>query len=126
MHSFNLKKFLHPAGLYRLESPAIWDQVQKDEARSCGFGPHERDDVGLWISLMPVSVDSTRLAEDLPKILEQALPHMEGGDIRRDETLKHYGVKADATKDGQGGHYWLIAGGDVVLFASSELPEAER
>src|ERR1700739_4567223 len=123
---FPLKTFHHPHKVYRLEHPAHWDQVIEKDGESCGFGPHERDDVGLWISLMPVSVDSTRLAEDLPKILEQALPHMEGGDIRRDETLKHYGVKADATKDGQGGHYWLIAGGDVVLFASSELPEAER
>jgi hypothetical protein len=39
------KKFLHPAGVYRLEYPDYWDQVQKDEARSCGFGPHDRDDV---------------------------------------------------------------------------------
>ena len=126
MLAIEWKKFVHPAGVYRLEYPAHWDQVQKDEARSCGFGPHERDDVGLWISLMPVSVDSDRLADELPKILEQALPHMQGGNIRRDPTLRHYGVKADVTKEGQGGSYWLIAGGDVVLFASSELPEAER
>src|SRR5260370_23334963 len=29
-------------------------------------------------------------------------------------------------KEGEGGHYWLIAGGDVVLFASSQVPAAER
>ncbi len=126
MLSINWKKFLHPAGVYRLEYPAHWDQVQKDEARSCGFGPHERDDVGLWISLMPVSVDSERMAEELPKILSQALPQMQGGNVRRDPTLRHYGVKADVHKEGEGGHYWLIAGGDVVLFASSQLPAAER
>ena len=126
MDQFPLKKFLHPAGIYRLEYPSHWDQVQKDEARSCGFGPHERDDVGLWISLMPVSVDSDRLAEELPKILNQVLPHMEGGNVRRDPSLRHYGVKADVQKEGEGGHYWLIAGGDVVLFASSQLPAAER
>jgi uncharacterized protein YtpQ (UPF0354 family) len=126
MDQFNLKKFLHPAGVYRLDYPAHWDQLQKDEARSCGFGPHERDDVGLWISLMPVSVDSTRMAEELPKILDQALPHMQGGNIRRDPTLHHYGVKADVHKEGEGGHYWLIAGGDVVLFASTQVPVAER
>jgi uncharacterized protein YtpQ (UPF0354 family) len=125
MLSINWKKFVHPAGIYRLEYPAYWDQVQKDEARACGFGPHDRDDVGLWISLMPVSVDSDRLAEELPRILTQALPHMQGGDVRRDPTLRHYGVKADVHKDGEGGHYWLIAGGDVVLFASSQLPVAE-
>lgn len=120
------KKFVHPRGVFRLEYPSHWDQVQKDEARSCGFGPHERDDVGLWISLMPVSVDSNRMADELPKILEQVLPKMEGGNIRRDETLVHYGVKADVHKDGEGGHFWLIAGGDVVLFASTQLPVAEQ
>jgi uncharacterized protein YtpQ (UPF0354 family) len=126
MRPIEWKKFVHPAGVYQLEYPAHWDQVQKDEARSCGFGPHERDDVGLWISLMPVSVDSERLVDELPKLLDQALPHMQGGNIRTDSTLRHYGVKADVHKEGEGGYYWLIAGGDVVLFASTQLPEAER
>jgi uncharacterized protein YtpQ (UPF0354 family) len=126
MFPIDWKKFLHPAGVYRLEYPAHWDQVQQDEARSCGFGPHERDDVGLWISLMPVSVDTERMADELPKILGQAIPQMQGGNIRRDPTLQHYGVKADVHKEGEGGHYWLIAGGDVVLFASSQVPAAER
>jgi hypothetical protein len=123
--SIEWKKFCHPAGVYRLEYPAYWDQVQKDDARSCGFGPHDRDDVGLWISLMPVSVDSSRLAEELPKILAQALPQMQGGDVRPDPTLRRYGIKADVHREGEGGHFWLIAGGDVVLFASSQLPVAE-
>ena len=126
MFPIDWKKFVHPAGVYRLEYPSYWDQVQKDEARSCGFGPHDRDDVGLWISLMPVSVDSERLADELPKILNQVIPHMEGGNVRRDPTLRHYGVKADMHKEGEGGHYWLIAGGDVLLFASSQVPVAER
>ena len=51
---------------------------------------------------------------------------MQGGNVRRDPTLRHYGVKADVHKEGEGGHYWLIAGGDVVLFASSQVPAAER
>ena len=126
MLSAHCRKFLHPAGVYRLEYPAYWDQVQKDDARAFGFGPHDRDDVGLRISLMPVSVDCDRLAEELPKILKQVLPHMQGGDVRRDPTLRHYGVKADVHKEGEGGHYWLIAGGDVLLFASSQVPAAER
>lgn len=126
MQPIEWKKFSHPAGVYRLEYPSHWDQVQQDDARSCGFGPHERDDVGLWISLMPVSVDSERMAEELPKILEQVIPRMEAGDVRSDPTLRHYGVKADITKEGEGGHYWLISGGDVVLFASSQVPAAER
>jgi uncharacterized protein YtpQ (UPF0354 family) len=126
MLEIHWKKFVHPAGVYRLEYPGYWDQVQQDESRSCGFGPHDRDDVGLWISLMPISVDSDRMAEELPKLLSMAIPQMEGGNIRSDPTLRHHAVKADVHKEGEGGHYWLIAGGDVVLFASSQIPAAER
>src|SRR5271167_4988850 len=92
MFPIDWKKFLHPGGVYRLEYPSYWDQVQKDEARSCGFGPHDRDDVGLWISLMPVSVDTDRMADELPNILNQVLPQMRGGDVHRDPTLRHHGV----------------------------------
>jgi len=126
MLSTPLKTFVHPHGVYQLEYPAHWDQVQHDEARSCGFGPHDRDDVGLWISIMPMSVDTDRLAEDLPKIMHQALPHFQASDLRRDETLRHYGLKADMQKEGEGGHYWIMTGGDVVLFASSQVPPPER
>ena len=126
MLAIDWTKFVHPAGVYRLEYPSHWDQITKDDGSSCGFGPHDRDDVGLWISLMPVSVDTDRLAEELPKILGQVLPHMQGGNLSRDPSLHHYGVKADMHKEGEGGHYWLIAGGDVVLFASSQVPAAER
>jgi uncharacterized protein YtpQ (UPF0354 family) len=121
------KNFVHPGKVYRLEYPAHWEQIQKEEGRSCGFGPHERDDVGLWISLMPVSVDTDRLAEELPRMLREVLPEeMKGGTVHRDPTLRHHGVKADMQKEGEGGHYWLVAGGDVVLFASSDVPAAER
>src|SRR5258708_29641913 len=75
---------------------------------------------------MPMSVDTDRLAEDLPKIMQQALPHFQASDLRRDETLRHYGLKADMQKEGEGGHYWIMTGGDVVLFASSQVPPAER
>src|SRR5262245_18636169 len=98
------KKFVHPAEVYNLEYPAHWDQVQQDEARSCGFGPHERDDVGLWISILPMSVDTDRLAEDLPRLMGQALPKFQAGEPRRDTTLRHYGLKADIKKEGEGGH----------------------
>ena len=73
-----------------------------------------------------MSVDTDRLAEELPQLIRQALQHYEGCEVRRDPTLRHYGVTADVIKDGEGGHYWLIAGGDVVLFASSQVPAAER
>ncbi len=120
------KKFVHPGKAYRLECPAHWDQVVKDEGRDCGFGPHERDDVGLWISIMPMSVDTARMTEDLPKLMQQSLPVADSGPIRRDESLRDFALKADILKEGQAGHYWIIAGGDLVLFASSQVPVAER
>lgn len=126
MLSLPLKTFIHPHKVYRLEYPAHWDQVQQDEARSCGFGPHERDDVGLWISIMPMSVNTEKLSEELPKLMQQALTKSEAGEVRQDPMLRHHGYKADILKDGQGGHYWILAGGDVVLFASSQVPAAER
>src|SRR5260370_32840579 len=85
-----LKTFVHPAEVYRLEYPAHWDQVKQDQGRSCGFGPHDRDDVGLWISIMPMSLDTERLAEELPKLMEQAVPKVEAGNFRKDPTLHHY------------------------------------
>jgi hypothetical protein len=33
---------------------------------------------------------------------------------------------ADMVQEGQGGHYWIVAGGDLVLFASSQVPVGER
>jgi uncharacterized protein YtpQ (UPF0354 family) len=120
------KTFTHPAGVYRLEYPGHWDQVQQDEGRSCGFGPHDRDDVGLWISILPFSVDTDRLADELPRLMQQAVPEGQAGEFRRDPTLRHFGLKADMKKEGEGGHYWVVAGGDVILFASSQVPAAER
>src|SRR5262249_47941564 len=96
------------------------------DGESCGFGPKERDDVGLWISIMPMSVDTDKLEKDLPKLIEQSLPKFEAENLRQDTTLRHYGLVADITKDGQGGHYWIMSGGDVVLFASTQVPAAER
>jgi len=126
MLSFSLKTFVHPHSVYRLEYPGHWDQVQEKDSQSCGFGPHERDDVGLWISIMPVSVDTDRLAEELPKMMEQCLDKVEATNLRPDPTLRHHGMIADMNKEGQGGHYWIVAGGDVVLFASSQVPAGER
>ena len=126
MSSIALKTFVHRHSVYRLEYPAHWDQLEEKEGESCGFGPHERDDVGLWISIMPVSVDTDRMVEDLPKLMEQALCKSDAANMHRDETLRHYGLTADITKEGEGGHYWIVAGGDVVLFASTQVPVAER
>src|SRR5256885_14270485 len=126
MFPSTLKTFVHPHKAYKLEYPAHWDQVIEKDGESCGFGPHERDDVGLWISIMPMSVDTERLQEDLPKLMEQALDKTDAKDLRRDKTLHDYGLVADVTKEGEGGHYWIVAGGDVVLFASSQVPAAER
>jgi hypothetical protein len=123
---FPLKTFIRPPSVYRLEYPAHWDQVTQKDGESCGFGPHERDDVGLWISIIPASLDTDRLAEDLPKLMEQALATADAANLRPDPTLRHHTLIADVTKDGEGGNYRTIAGGDVVLFASSQVPVAER
>jgi uncharacterized protein YtpQ (UPF0354 family) len=120
------KTFVHPGKVYRLEYPAHWDQVTQKDGESCGFGPHERDDVGLWISIMPMSIDTDKLKDDLPKLLEMALDKFEGDNLRQDKSLRNHGVVADMKKEGEGGHYWLVSGGDVVLFASTQVPVAER
>src|SRR5581483_2205784 len=121
-----LKTFVHPHEVYRLEYPAHWDQLVEKDGESCGFGPHDRDDVGLWISILPFSLDTDRLVEQLPRMMEQALQKTQAANPRRDPTLRHPGMVADAAKEGQGGQYWVVAGGDVVLFASSQVPAAER
>src|SRR5207249_1039960 len=102
--------FVHPHGVYRLECPAIWDQVVEKEGASCGFGPHERDDIGLWISILPMSVDTPRMEADLPKLMEQSLEKTEAANLRKDPTLRHYGLIADMTKEGEGGNYWIVMG----------------
>jgi uncharacterized protein YtpQ (UPF0354 family) len=120
------KKFVHPHQVYRLEYPGHWENLIEKDGASCGFGPHDRNDVGLWISIMPMSVDTDKLVDALPGLMEQALAKTEAANLRRDSTLQHYGLVADMTKEGQGGHYWILTGGDVVLFASSQVPVAER
>jgi hypothetical protein len=81
-------RFSHPGGVYRLEYPAHWEHLEKEQARSCGFGPRDRDDVGLWISLMPISVDTGRLVDELPGMLGQAIRSgVRKGEIRHDPTL---------------------------------------
>ena len=126
MFSTPVKSFIHPHEVYRLEYLAHWDQVIEKEGESCGFGPHDRDDVGLWISIMPMSVDTAKMTEDLPMLMEQALEKTEATNLRRDESLKDFGLIADMTKEDQGGNYWIVAGGDIVLFASTQVPPAER
>jgi uncharacterized protein YtpQ (UPF0354 family) len=126
MMPFPLKAFVHPQKAYRLEYPAHWDQVVQDEGRSCGFGPHERDNVGLWISIMPMSLDTDKMVDAMPGLMKQSLREQEASEPRVDATLKHYGLVADMHKEGEGGHYWLVAGGDLVLFASTQVPAAER
>lgn len=118
--------FVHPQKAYRLRYPADWENLVQDEGRSCGFGPRDRDDVGLWISIIPASVDADRFNEELPRMFEESLAQSESANIRRDTSLQHHCMKADMTGEGQGGHFWLIAGGDLVLFASSQVPVAER
>jgi hypothetical protein len=126
MSSPELTTFKHPHEVYHLEYPAAWECLVEKEGESCGFGPHKRDDVGLWISILPMSVDTDKLADELPRLMQHAMRDAQAANQRRDPTLRHYGLIADMTKEGQGGHYWIVAGGDVVLFASTQVPPAER
>lgn len=126
MLPITLKTFVHPHNVYKLEYPAHWDQITQKDGESCGFGPHDRDDVGLWISILPASIDTDRLAQDLPNLMKDALGKSGAGNPRPDPSLHHHALVADMTKEGEGGYYWIIAGGDVVLFASSQVPAAER
>ena len=126
MFPTTLKTFIHPHAAYKLEYPGHWDAVIEKDGESCGFGPHERDDVGLWISIMPMSIDTKRLEEDLPKLMQQSLKDTNAENLRKDTTLRHFGMVADMTKEGEGGNYWIVAGGDLVLFASTQVPPAER
>jgi uncharacterized protein YtpQ (UPF0354 family) len=121
-----LAKFEHPAQVYRLEYPAHWENLVKEEGRSCGFGPRERDNVGLWISILPFQVDTDRLLADLRGLFQQAMAQAAVTNIREDRSLRHFALKADITSPGQGGYYWIVAGGDVVLLASTQVPAEER
>jgi Protein of unknown function (DUF1444) len=121
-----LATFEHPAKVYRLEYPAHWEHLVQDEGRSCGFGPRERDDVGLWISILPVRADTETLRADLGRLFAEALDETTWTHLHQDPSLRHFGLKADCTAPDNGGHYWLVAGGDVVLFASSQVPRAEQ
>jgi len=80
--------------------------------------------VGLWITILPLSIDAGRLDVDLQKVFEQAIAE-KGNNIRLDTTLQHLGFKADATGQGDAGRFWIITGGDLVLFASSQVPATE-
>lgn len=122
-----MKTFLHPHHVYQLQHPPEWEQIQQDEARTCGFGPKERDNVGLWISIMPYSLDTERMAEHLPEMFGQAMEKSGGAsNVRPDPSLRHYGLKADASEEGKGGNFWMLAGGDVLLFASTQFPPDEE
>jgi uncharacterized protein YtpQ (UPF0354 family) len=126
MTNDSLATFEHPQQAYRLEYPAHWEHIEKDEGRSCGFGPRERDDVGLWISILPFSLDTDKLSGELSKIFKQAVGDSEARNVRADPTLRHRAMKADVTTPGEAGNFWIIAGGDLVLFASSQVPAADR
>lgn len=126
MLPISLTEFVHPHSVYRLQYPSHWEHRIEKDGEQCGFGPRDRDNVGLWISILPISVDTDRFAENLPLLLKDTMDKVKGSNIRPDPTLRHTGYIADTGEEGKAGHFWLLAGGDVVLFASSRLPIAER
>ena len=121
-----LATFEHPARVYSLQYPALWESLVQEEGRSCGFGPRDRDDVGLWISILPLRADTDALRSDLPALFEQAVggPHV--ARIHQDPSLRHFALKGENTDPPRGGDFWLVAGGDVLLLASTQFPPKER
>jgi hypothetical protein len=73
-----------------------------------------------------MSVDTDKIQDDLPRLMEQVMDKSDATNLRRDPTLRHFGLIADMTKEDQGGHYWIVVGGDIVLFVSTQVPPAER
>ena len=126
MSSTAWETFFHPHKAYRLQFPAHWEHRVEQDGKSCGFGPRDRDNVGLWISIMPYMLDTEQLVKELPVMFAEALKRSPATNLRKDNSLRHHGMKADTVEPGQGGHYWLIVGGDLVLFASSQVPTDER
>ncbi len=120
-----LTQFQHPHGTYRLDIPAPWEYRVEQEGRQCGFGPRDRDDVGLWISILPVRVESEQMAYGLRQILHEALGSS-AAEIREDDSLRHHALTAPSPETENGGSFWLIAGGDLVLLASTQFPSRER
>lgn len=118
--------FEHPQHAYRLEYPKPWECLVQKDGADCGFGPRDRDDVGLWISMMPMRLDTDRITDELPKVFRQVMGTSRAANLRADESLRHPGMKSDLAAEGEGGHFWLLAGGDLVLFASTQVPEKER
>ncbi len=120
-----LTQFQHPHGTYRLAIPVSWEYRVEQDGRQCGFGPRDRDDVGLWISILPIRVESDQLGYGLREILHQAIGSSVA-EIREDDSLRHMALTAASLEEENGGSFWLIAGGDLVLLASTKFPSGER
>jgi uncharacterized protein YtpQ (UPF0354 family) len=121
-----LATFVHPQGAFSLSYPAHWENQVQQEGRMCGFGPRERDDVGLWISVLPARVDTEHpeMRAGLAKMFQQAAG--QGiSNIREDRSLAHFSLKADSS-EGDAGRFWLVTGGDLILFASTQVPQSAR
>ena len=121
-----LATFEHPARAYLLEYPAHWEHLVQEEGRSCGFGPPDRNDVGIWVTLLPFRVDAEALRGDLRHLFEQAVGAGHLTNIREDGSLRHHALRGDGTDPKDGGSSWLVAGGDLLLLATSQFPPAER
>src|SRR5437879_9541190 len=98
-----LKTFVHPHSVYKLEYPAHWDQVTQKDGEACGFGPHDRDDVGLWISIMQGSIDTDHFAEHMTSMMEQSLDESDGATLERIPTLSTHALMTGIQEGGQGG-----------------------
>src|SRR5262249_39236307 len=72
------------------------------------------------------SLDTDKFAEEMPHLMQQALAKSEAANPRHDSSLRHHAMVADMTKEGAGGYYWLVAGGDGGLVGSRPGPPVEQ
>jgi uncharacterized protein YtpQ (UPF0354 family) len=122
-----LKTFVHPRQAFVLDFPAHWEHRVEENDMTCGFGPYERDNVALWISILPANFDTDELGEKMMQFFTDSLSELgHAANFREERAMYHQTVKADNVKEGEAGHFWMIAGGDLVLYAHSQVPAGEK
>lgn len=118
------QRFDHPAGIYEIDFPDEWVVVIEDEGSNCGFGWEDDDSVGLWISVLPYSIESEALLDGLLESFREAAADT-FDQFQQDVGLAHPAFKARSRDPAAPGLAWMVSNGDVVLFASAHTPIAE-
>tara|TARA_R110002096_G_scaffold215310_9_gene403128 strand:+ start:41621 stop:42679 length:1059 start_codon:yes stop_codon:yes gene_type:complete len=120
----HVQRFSHPGGIYELDFPDEWIVVIEDDGLNCGFGWEDSDDVGLWISVLPFSIEAEPLLEGLLDSFREAAGDS-FGQFQQDVRLAHPAFKARSQDPASPGLAWMVTNGNAVLFASAHTPIAE-